>query len=297
MANAVRRVLVTGANGNLGGKLIRRLLASAWCESVIGVDTAFADTLLPRDTRLALIAGDLRDGAGAWRESLAYVDGIVHLAAQHPYPDASWADCVASMDMTLNVVEAAADHAVQRIVFASSNHVMGGYKETPFATKPGALRTDLEPIPGTRFRAGDRVLAPPAYAVAKLMGERVLLAKSAAGGLTAVSLRIGWCQPGDNHPATISASGLPGAEMDLTDPEVVHDLRWFRHMWLSDRDFCGMAEAALQADATLWPSPAVVVNAMSGNAGTPWDLTGTRGLLDYKPADDVWTTLGIQPPD
>jgi nucleoside-diphosphate-sugar epimerase len=296
MANTVRRVLVTGANGNLGGKLIRTLLAGTWCESAIAVDRNFADDRLPDDTRLARIAGDLRDGAGAWRGSFGYVDAVVHLAAQNPYPDASWADCVASVDMTLNVAQAAADHAVQRLVFASSNHVMGGYKETAFASKPGALKTDLDPMPGTQYRAGGAVHGSPAYAVAKLMGERILATKAEAGGLSAVSLRIGWCQPGANHPATISASGVPGAEADPADLEAAHDLRWFRQMWLSDRDYSGVVEAALRADAAEWPFPAIVVNAMSANAGTPWDLAPTRTLIGYKPADDVWAELGLDPP-
>ena len=296
MANTVKRVLVTGANGNLGGKLIRALLAGPWCESIIAVDRDFVDDRLPDDARLARIGGDLRDAAGAWRESLAYVDAVVHLAAQNPYPDASWADCVASVDMTLNVVEAAADHAVQRIVFASSNHVMGGYKETAFATKPGALRTDLDPMPGTSYRVGGVVVGAPAYAVAKLMGERVLAAKAEAGGLSAVSLRIGWCQSGDNDPSTISASGLPGTELDPTDLAAVRDLRWFRQMWLSNQDFCGVVAAALRSDSLQWPSQAIIVNAMSANDTTPWDLAPTRALIGYKPADNVWAALGMEPP-
>lgn len=295
MASNIGRVLVTGANGNLGRKLILSLLAGSWCESVIAVDRDFSTDRLPEDTRLARIAADLRDAGGAWRDSLDYVDAIVHLAAQNPYPDASWADSVASVDMTLNLVNAAAP-SLQRFVFASSNHVMGGYKETPFATKAGSLKVDLDPRPGTSYRVGGILQALPAYAVAKLMGERILAAKAEAGGPKAVSLRIGWCQPGANHPSTISASGVPGAQADAGDTEAAHDLRWFRQMWLSDADFCGLVEAALRADAAAWPASAVVVNAMSANMGTPWDLTPARMLLGYRAVDDVWTALGLEAP-
>ena len=296
MASTVRRVLVTGANGNLGNKLIRFLLAGQWCESVIALDRDFATDRLPEDPRLARITGDLCDKTAAWRESLAYVDGVVHLAAQHPMPDATWADSVASIDMTLSLIGAAAEANVKRIVFASSNHVMGGYKETPYATKPSALTVDLDPRPGTRYRVGEVQLAPDAYAVAKLVGERALMARAEVDGLSAVALRIGWCQSGDNHPSTLSAAGIPDAP-GADSPEAAHDLRWFRQMWLSNGDYCGFVEAALRADATRWPTPAIVVNAMSNNAGTAWDLQPARTLLGYRPVDDVWAALGMSPPD
>ena len=297
MSATVQRILVTGANGNLGRKIIGALLATSWCESVVGLDREFSPGGLPDDPRLATLTADLVDRGGAWRDSIEYVDGIVHLAAQNPYPDASWADCVASVDMTFNLIEAAAAATgTKRIVFASSNHVMGGYKETPLATTPGALTPELEPKPGTRYMVAGRYLDVPAYAVAKLMGERALLAHARPAGLTGVSLRIGWCQPGENDPSTISASGIPGGDGDTTDPVVAHDLRWFRQMWLSNRDYSGVVEAALRADATRWPTPAIVVNAMSANSGAPWDLGPTRTLIGYAPKDDVWPALGMAPP-
>jgi nucleoside-diphosphate-sugar epimerase len=72
-------------------------------------------------------------------DALAGVDAVIHLAAQNPNPDASWEDASASFDMTAKLVDTCAKASVSRLVFASSNHVMGGYKDTPVALSDGAF--------------------------------------------------------------------------------------------------------------------------------------------------------------
>ena len=215
------------------------------------------------------------------------MDAVIHLAAQNPYPDASWEDASASFDMTAKLVDACAKAGVSRFVFASSNHVMGGYKDTPVALSDGGLTTDLPPLVGTRVKTSEGLIDSTAYAAAKLMGERVLAVKAETGAFSAVLLRIGWCQPGENSPETISAAGTPKSSLIETDPEREHDLRWFRAMWLSNGDLVRAVFAALRADASAWPSPAIVVNAMSANWPSPWDLSAGRKLIGYKPLDDV----------
>jgi nucleoside-diphosphate-sugar epimerase len=290
----VRRVLVTGAGGNLGAKLIARLLEAEWCEGVIGVDRTPAGDARPSgDVRVERIEADLADPRdGRWREALARADALVHLAAQNPAPSAPWTDASASFDQTANLVGAAQACGVRRLVFASSNHVMGQYKDPPLADTiaPGTLATDLPPGPGTSRREGGRVVRDEAYAVSKLMSERLCVAAAglSGGALTAVAVRIGWCQPGENRPETINATGIgtDGAPAEH-DPLHARDLAWFRHMWLSNRDFVHLMERALVADAGGWPAPGIVVNGMSANAGMPWDIAATGALLGYAPQDDI----------
>jgi nucleoside-diphosphate-sugar epimerase len=291
--HAIRSVLITGAKGNLGRKLIAHLLASEWCHRVIAVDCAVEPSPDSGDMdRVDWVEGNLADPADRrWRRVLAGVDAVVHLAAQNPYPDAPWSDACASFDMTLHVVEAAAATGVQRLVFASSNHVMGQYKDPPLADTllPGGLSTLLPPGPGTRWFNGKEMVQGFAYAASKLMGERICMAKAHLSGsaFTTVSVRIGWCQPGDNRPETINTSGLPGGEPGI-GPDAERDLRWFRNMWLSNRDFLGLIERALLADSSGWPAPGIVVNGMSANRGMPWDIGMTRRMIGYEPQDDVW---------
>ena len=276
---AARRVLVTGAGGNLGRKLVAHLADSPWCAGVVALDVA-APAEAPHP-KVRPVAADLARRSPALDAAMAGVDAVVHLAARNPYPDAGWDDAAASFDMTLQAVEALArGGGAKRFVFASSNHVMGGYKEEGLA--PGTLTAALPPRPGTRMGPGD---VPRAYAAAKLMGERLLAARAEHGGLTAVSLRIGWCQPGDNRPETLSAAGVPGADAP-DDAGAARELAWFRAMWLSNGDFLRAVSAALTAEAAPWPAPAIVVNAMSGNGGMPWDLADARRLIGYAPRDD-----------
>lgn len=288
------RVLVTGASGNLGTKLIAHLRRAAWCREAIGLDR-----LPPAGASGGRhVIADLADPADRrWRDALAGVDAVVHLAARHPYPDATWSDASASIDMTLHLVAAMRAAGVPRLVFASSNHVMGGYKEAGLA--PGALRTDLPPWPGTRFRersGGYQVSTP--YAAAKLAGERIALAAAAAaaGAFSAVCVRIGWCRPGDNRPEDIRLELIPGADAGAApDAESLNDLRWVRGMWLSNRDLPALVERAIRADAAAWPAPGIVVNGTSANAGMPWDADGARCWLGYVPLDDLYAQTEVQP--
>jgi hypothetical protein len=176
---------------------------------------------------------------------------------------------------------------VSRLVFASSNHVMGGYKDTPVELPDGGLSTDLPPLVGTRVRTSAGLIDSTAYAAAKLMGERLVAAKADPGVFSAVSLCIGWCQPGENIPPTSSAAGTPKSRLFETDPEREQDLRWFRAMWLSNGDLIGWVSGALRAESSAWPSQAVAVNAMSSNRPSPWDLSACRKLIGYQPLDDA----------
>jgi nucleoside-diphosphate-sugar epimerase len=293
-----RSVAITGACGNLGRKLVAALLETTWCERIIAIDRVNAaygepDHARGRTVRVTADLLDMEDPQ--WRGAIAQAEGVVHLAAQNPYPDAGWDDASASFDMSLDIAEVAARSGVKRLVFASSNHVMGRYKDPPLADllQPGSLTTDLVPGPGTRWFDGKRIVDAQAYAVAKLMGERLFTAKAqlAGGALTAVSVRIGWCQPGNNDPETINAAGVPRADL-VSVGEDERDLNWFRNMWLSNRDFGALMVRALAADPAGWPSPGIIVNGMSANRGMPWDLKGARRLLGYDPQDDIWTALG-----
>ncbi len=291
-----RTVLVTGACGNLGRKVIEALSATTWCEGVIGIDrhddaTGFSPVAR---ARLALIAVDLTRPEAAWRDAVARADAVVHLAAINPVPDAAWGDALASFDMTANLLFASVAAGVGRFVFASSNHVMGGYKDAPLADGmgPGKLTAGLPPAPGTRWHNGHRTIDAVAYATSKLMGERICQAAALASGtgLTTVSVRIGWAQPGENDPRTISHSGNhmdAAAGAPLTD-DARRALRWFRRMWLSNADLAALFIAAVTADAGRWPSPGLIVNGTSRNRDTDWDLAAAEALIGYAPRDDIY---------
>jgi hypothetical protein len=148
----------------------------------------------------------------------------------------------------MNVFQAAVRHGVRRLIFASSNWVMAGYR---FRTEP--LTTDLPPWP----------INP--YGHAKLFGERIGRSFAAQRGLSFIAFRIGWCQrEHDNRPGPHMTMG-----------------RWGQQMWLSDRDLCQAMERAV-----LVPNlPFAVLNLMSDNPGMRWDIEETKTVIGYAPQD------------
>ena len=189
--------------------------------------------------------------------------------------------------------------AVRRVVLASSNHVMGGYKDD---ASPGVARVTpaLPPRCGTPIASAEVGGDAVAYAAAKLAAERLALtcAASLRSPTSFVTLRVGWCQPGANSPSTLSAAGSPpeflsgGAAATAkvvdaaADARAARDEAWFRGMWLSNGDFLRCFDAAL-FDVELPPGGVVTLNAMSNNTGARWCLDDTRRVLGVALRDDV----------
>jgi len=306
-----RSVAVTGGLGNLGTKLLQHLARTSPCTRLVGLDVrapsseqlkALQDAAAQNTTGSApaieLIECDLTDPSDSrWRDALQRVQAVVHFAAFNPYPDANWDEAAVSIDMTLNVALASAGSpAVERFVFATSNHVMGRYKDDPLAATvgPGTLTPESPLGVGTVWAETEPPLDATAYSTTKMVGERICRALGAQtnGATTFVSVRIGWCQPGANRPETLNATGDPGIQIggaeSHPDPEGYRRAEsWFRLMWLSNRDFAHLFDRAVNADADGWPAPAIVVNGMSDNTGMAWSLDETRRYLGYQPSDDV----------
>jgi UDP-N-acetylglucosamine 4-epimerase len=141
LVNSPRRWLITGVAGFIGSALLERLLDLG--QSVVGVDNFLTghrknleDVLaINPDERLQFrfIEGDLRDPAVA-REAVADVDIVLHQAALGSVPR-SIKDPVSShahnVDAFLNVLWAAKEAGVGRVVYASSSSVYGDHPGLP----------------------------------------------------------------------------------------------------------------------------------------------------------------------
>ena len=235
-----RTILITGACGNIGRKL-----RAAW-EDVY--DLVLIDiTAGPDDPDVA--TADLAEFDEEWMTLFHGVDTVVHLAAT-PNEHSTWEELVEpNLDAVCNVFHAAALAGVERIIFASSNHAMGGYRNLGDI----AITVDLPPRPGNP------------YGAAKLMAERLGKSLSGVFDLTFVALRLGWVQPGENRPETL--------------PD-----EWNKELWLSDGDMVRLFDRAVEAD--LGDRSFVVVNGMSKNHGTRWDLLDSFEAIGYVPKDD-----------
>jgi UDP-N-acetylglucosamine 4-epimerase len=141
LVNRPRRWLVTGVAGFIGSALLERLLDLG--QTVVGVDNFLTGHQKNLDDVLAInpderlqfrfIEGDLRDIAVA-REACKDVDIVLHEAALGSVPR-SIKDPIAShqhnVDAFLNVLTAAREGGVPRVVYASSSSVYGDHPGLP----------------------------------------------------------------------------------------------------------------------------------------------------------------------
>ncbi|HET6175382.1 MAG TPA: SDR family oxidoreductase [Candidatus Sulfotelmatobacter sp.] len=165
--------LITGIGGFIGSSLARALLARG--EQVRGIDnfsTGKRENLAEILDRIDLHEADIIDLDAAHKAS-AGVDFVLHEAAIPSVPR-SVQDPLgsnrANADGTVNVLVAARDAKVKRVVYAASS---AAYGDTPTLPKHELMTPD--PI------------SP--YAVAKLAGEHYMVSFYRCYGLETVSLR------------------------------------------------------------------------------------------------------------
>ena len=296
-----RRVVVTGAGGNLGAKAVEALAKTDWCEEIIGFYSPNRPPVIPvgAEAKTTAVIADLTDPNGDWRDHLRDVDTVVHFAARNPVPESSWSDAASSFEMTTNLGLASLQHGIVRFIFCSSNHAMGGYKDSPLNDQlggTGGLRESLAPAPGTRWNDGQKQIDSTPYGASKVMGESFTasLAANSGGRMSAISLRVGWALPGDNNPADISVSGSPTGQgsTSAAEGEEARTLRWFQGMWLSNEDFDQLLFASILASSESWPAPSVIINGVSANDGSFWSLDAGRALIGYAPQDNLYAAIG-----
>jgi dTDP-glucose 4,6-dehydratase len=139
---AGRRVLVTGAGGFIGSQLVESLLEKK--ASVVAFahynsrnDPGFLDGLKREHDRLEIAFGDICD-LGAMRDVTQEVDVIFHLAAlvgiPYSYQHVHQVVEVNTMG-TLNVLTAARENKVGRVIHTSTSEVYGTARAVPIDEK------------------------------------------------------------------------------------------------------------------------------------------------------------------
>jgi len=129
----MRRVLVTGAGGFLGGHLCRQLALTSRTMEIVALDASAAPApLLAGIAGLTRVAGDVRDAAAVAR-CLRGVDVVFHLAAIAD-PRACEADPVRAWSVNVDGTAAVARAAAgRRLVFLSSAAVYAADGVAPLA--------------------------------------------------------------------------------------------------------------------------------------------------------------------
>jgi uronate dehydrogenase len=161
----MKRVLLTGAAGDVGQRITPRLKA-------IYPDLVLSDMKPVANSHgLTYVQADLADRA-AVAKAVAGVEGIIHLggfSVEGPWETILNANIIGCY----NLFEEARLAGVKRVVFASSNHAVGYYPRSE------TIAEDVTVLPDSR------------YGVSKAFGEALGAMYALKHGMRVTSLRIG----------------------------------------------------------------------------------------------------------
>jgi len=265
----MKTVLITGAEGNIGTGL-RRNLADRYVlrlltrDPVEGPESTVAD-IAELDAILPAFEG---------------VDAVVHLAASATV-DAEWPDVLHNnIEGLYNVFEAARQQRVGQVVFASSNHAVGGYEADGV---PEVYRRGSGVMVGI-----DAPLRPDSlYGISKAFGEAVGRHFSEKFGLKVYCLRIGSVLSDDN-PRSESITKGPGPFW-LPPMSERDRLRRYAATWLSHADLARLVDACLRAEHINFG----IYYGVSDNPYRFWTLDNAKADLGYWPEDGA-STEGLE---
>jgi uronate dehydrogenase len=243
-------VLVTGAAG-----LIGRIVAEALADDYIvhGLDVKRG-----RDVEWVRDMTTLRQVEPAFEGVSAVVDLAADASASAP-----WTTVLRNnVPATVNTLEAARRAGIRRVVFASSNHVVGLFeRDEPYASIVAGEYDGLDPTTLPRLTAAAPIRPDGPYGAGKAFGEAAARYYAEEHGLSVICLRIGTVNA-DNRPK----SARQFATL-LTHRDLVHLVR------------CGLAAP----EDLLFG----VFYGVSANTWRLWDIESARETIGYEPQDDA----------
>lgn len=275
------RVLLTGAHGTVGTALTQHLAHDEFTlfdRQEVDEDTAWdgegSHPHAGRDT----VVGDVAD-ADAVHAAMAGHDAVVHLAG-YPTTDGTWSEVLENNVVgTRNVLDAAVEHDVGTVVFASSNHVVGGYEQELAPDIYDGIDLEVD------HTAPVRPDSP--YGSSKATGEVFGREYVERGALTFVAVRI--CSvraPRYDHPYGDAERGVDegrwARESDAYDEQVAR----MKAMWQSRRDCAALFDCCLRFEGSF-----DVFYGVSDNDRRWFDIDHARDVVGYDPQDngEEWT--------
>ncbi|ELZ58444.1 MULTISPECIES: NAD(P)-dependent oxidoreductase [unclassified Haloferax] len=227
-------------------------------------------------------------------------DAVIHLAAQSD-AGAAFEDIVEPNIMgTYNVLKAMEDAGVEKLIYASSQRVMGLYEED---LAPDLYGEDY-PSKYDPFRLSHETLPKPDgyYGASKMFGEHICRTHARRDGAPSqvYSIRISSVRTERyDHPYGDAERGVDrGDEHKVEDGEVWDQsqtgswergsdeyeemVKRLKATWTSQRDFAHLLECCLEDDSVTYDT----FYAVSGNKARWFDIDHAKAVLDYEPADD-----------
>lgn len=199
------RALVTGGAGFIGSSVARALLERGHEVTVVDNLITGSEKAVPQGATFAVADINDQELIGTL---CAGIDVIFHQAAIRSVPrsvDAPLISNEANVTGTLNLLSAAADAGVGRVIYASSSSAYGDREK-------GAVTEDVAPDP----------LSP--YAVSKLAGEHYCRVWTRLGRVGTISLRYFNVFGPGQHPESKYAAVFPAfiSKLMADEPPEVH---------------------------------------------------------------------------
>ena len=181
------------------------------------------------------------------------IDVVIHLAASTGI-NTEWDEVLKNNIIgTYNVFEASRKAGVKKIIYASSNHVTGGYE---LVDPPLYEQNEKKQIMITH----ETPMRPDGlYAVSKCFGELLGKYYSEKYGISVICLRIG----------TVLKDDKPKNKRYLAT-------------WLSHRDLVQLVKKCIEGDVKY-----DIFYGVSNNKRRFWDISHARKILGYDPIDDA----------
>ncbi|WP_440767087.1 NAD-dependent epimerase/dehydratase family protein [Natronorubrum sp. DTA7] len=269
-------VLLTGAYGRCGTAIIDHLHD----------DSAYEFTYLDRDEPDTsgeygdheTVVADVGD-ARAVRDAATDQDAMIHLAG-YPFTDGTWDDVhQPNIIGMLNALEAAREHELETVVFASSNHVMGMYE---IENAPDLYYGTDVPF---RLSHEDPVRPDSYYGVSKSFGEDLCryYVENYEYPKRAHAIRIcvvRWAEY--DHPYGDAERDVNRGDYERDSDEYEEVVARTKGMWQSRRDFAHMIDRCLQSDEESFE----IFSGVSDNDRRWYSIENARETIGYEPQDN-----------
>lgn len=236
----VKKVIITGSEGLIGKLLMNNLDEY----KLYGIDKI--DIVKERYYK-----ADISDYDSLKKifDEIDGLDVIIHLAADKRL-NAPWQSILKNnIIATRNIYEMARIFKIPKVIFASSNHVTGGYEKIE-----GIYEGKIKIIPSLHIRPDSY------YATSKAFGEAIARQFYEVYGISSICLRI-------------------GSVIEDDDPTKNERLA---ATWLSHRDLIQLFKKSIEADVKFG-----IYYGVSNNDKSFWSISNAKKDLGYEPVDNA----------
>jgi len=259
------KILITGGSGICGSALVN-----------LPYDLTFMDKEQPKEPLKdhLFVQADICDSERMLK-LCAGKDILIHLAGATRMED-SWEKVnKLNIQAMYGVMEAARKTGVKKIIFASTNHVVGQYEinNAPKIYYPGhtiMLDHNTPPQPDSF------------YGVSKIFGEQMGQYYSHTHSISFISIRIGSVRAAhEDHPFAYAEWGVRKGYWKRGDPKYREQEFRLKALWQSRRDFYHMIEQCIVTTSTSFE----VFFGVSQNENRWFDISHAQNEIGYQPCD------------